>query len=349
MKLGAYSPAAAVSRRNWKMKRVMQVVLLLASLASLTLLASAQEALSAGTVEGTLDSAIATYQLSAEEGDEFFLFLNSADFDPYIEITDSNAEIIATDDDSGAGSNSALLFVAPETATYTVNARAYDGEATGSYALTLVTEIEDVSVGASLDLEMDGATPSAFRFEANGDPVDIVVDSGGEIDTSLRVVSPEGYAVDSSDDAIGSDPALTPIILSAGTYYLVIVPYSEAAIGTVTLSIESAELNALSAEPTIFTFGDAGNEDIATVEVEEGTLYRFEVGAADVSDFNLSLSAADPDLYSYGYFSFTNGLGGTYLYRADVTGTLRVQLSAGFMITDSEGVEFTITFAEVGE
>lgn len=331
------------------MKRVMGVALLLAFLASFTVLTAAQEALSAGTVEGTLDSAIATYQLSAEAGDEFFLFLNSPDFDPYIEITNSENEIVVTDDDSGAGSNSALLFVAPETGTYTVHARAYDGEATGSYALTLVTELEDVTVGASLGLEMDGATPTVFRFEANGDPVNIVVDSDGKIDTSLRVVSPEGYAVDSSDDAIGMDPALTPIILSAGTYYLVIVPYSDAAVGTVTLSIETAELKVLSVEPTTFTFGDAGNEDVATVEVEEGTLYRFDVSAADRSDFNLTLAAADPDLFSYGYFSFTNGLGGTYLYRADVTGTLRVQLSAGFMITESEGVEFTITFAEVGE
>jgi hypothetical protein len=331
------------------MKRVVLIAILLAALASFTLVTAAQDALSAGTVEGTLDSAIATYQLSAEAGDEFFLFLNSADFDPYIEIMNASGESIATDDDSGSGSNSALLFVAPESATYTVNARAYDGEATGSYALTLVTEIADVSAGASLDLEMDGATPSVFRFEANGDPVNIVVNSDGKIDTSLRVVSPEGYAVDSSDDAIGMDPALTPIVLNAGTYYLVIVPYSDAAVGTVTLSINTAELKVLSAEPTIFTFGDAGNEDIATVEVEEGTLYRFEVSAADRSDFNLTLSTADPDLYSYGYFSFTNGLGGTYLYRADVTGTLRVQLSAGFMITESDGVEFTITFAEVEE
>lgn len=331
------------------MKRVMQVVMFLAIMAVFPLLTSAQEALSAGTVEGTLDNASATYELNAEAGDAYFLFLNSADFDPYIEIMDSDNESISTDDDSGAGSNSALLFVAPETATYSVTVRAYNGDATGSYALTLVTEIEDASAGAPIELEMDGITPSVFRFEASGEPVNIVVDSGGEIDTSLKVVSPEGYTVDSSDDAIGSDPALKPIVLNAGTYYLIVVPYSDAAVGTVGLSIEAAELKTLGAEPTIFTFGETGNEDIATIEVEEGTLYRFEVSAGDRSDFNLTLQAADQDLYTYGYFSFTNGLGGTYLYRADVTGIVRVQLSAGFMVTGSEAVEYTVTFSEVGE
>ena len=331
------------------MKRITLVVFLLASLASFTVLTAAQETLSAGTVEGTLDNAIGTYQLNAEAGDEFFIFLNSADFDPYIEIMNGSGESIATDDDSGSGSNSALLFVAPEAATYTVNARAYDGAATGSYALTLVTALEDVTVGTSRELEMDGATPSAFRFEANGEPVNIVVDSGGEIDTSLKVVSSEGYMVDSSDDAVGSDPALTPILLNAGTYYLIVVPYSDAAVGTVTLSIETAVLKPLTAEPTVFTFGDTGTESIATVDVVEGTLYRLEVSAAASSDFNLTLSPANPDLYTYGYFSFTNGLGGSYLYRADITGTLRVQMSAGFMVTGSETVDFTITFAEVEE
>ena len=331
------------------MKRVVLVAFFLALLFGFTVSTSAQQTLSAGTVEGTLDGEIATYQLNAEAGAEFFIFVNSSDFDPYIEVLNASGESIATDDDSGSGSNAALLFVAPESETYTVNARAYNGEATGSYTLTLVTEIEDVSAGASVELEMDGATPQVFRYESNGEPVNMVVDSGGEIDTSLKVVSPDGYAVDSSDDAIGTDPALTPIILSAGTYYLVVVPYSDSAVGAVTLSVQTAELKALGAEPTVFTFGDTGTENIATVDVEEGTLYRFEVSAADTSDFNLSVEAADPDLYTYGYFSFTNGLGGTYLYRADVTGTLRVQLSAGFMIADSDNVEFTITFAEVGE
>lgn len=330
------------------MMRIIRVVIVLVFMASLPILSSAQAAVSAGTVEGTLDNAVATYVLDAAAGGEYFLYLSSADFDPYIEIKNSEGNTVATDDDSGAGSNSALLFVAPEKGTYTVTVRAYDGETTGLYALTLA-EIEDLSVGESLELEMDGATPSAFRFETNGDPLNILVDSGGEVDTSLKVIGQEGYTVDSSDDAIGPDPALMPTILSAGTYYLIVVPYAESAVGPVTVSIETTELKSLSAEPTIFTFGSNGNEDIATIEVEEGTLYRFDVRVAERSDLNLSLSAADPDLYAYGYFSFTYGEGGTYLYRAEVTGLLRVQLNGGFMVSGSEDIDYTITVTEVEE
>jgi hypothetical protein len=336
--------------RIYDMKRVIVALLLLASLASTIVVTSAQEALSAGTVEGTLDNGTATYQLAAEEGDVFFLLLSSPDFDTYVEVLTNQGDSIVTDDDSGMGSNSALLFVAPASGTFDVVVRAYSGDASGAYTLTLIDEIPAVTAGAPVDLDVDGTTSAVFSFEAAGDPVDIIVDSDGKVDTSLTVIDSEGNIVDSSDDAINSDPALLPILLDAGVYYLVISPYSEAAVGAATLSITAAESRALGAEPTVFNFGVGANEEIATVDVEEGKLYRFEVTVAEMGDFNLNLSAVDPDLYTYGYFSFTNGLGGSYLYRADVTGTLQVQLSAGYMVMESEKpVEYTITFAEVVE
>jgi hypothetical protein len=163
------------------------------------------------------------------------------------------------------------------------------------------------------------------------------------------VIDAIGDFVDSSDDAINSDPAFMPIFLDAGVYYLIVVPYSESAVGAATLSVKETESQALGAEPTIYEFGVDANEDLATAAVEEGKLYRFEVTTSVLSDFNLSLSAIEPDLYTYGYFSFTNGFGGTYLYRADITGVLQVQLSAGYMAVDDELIEYAITFTEVEE
>src|SRR5688500_871371 len=100
------------------MKRVIVALLLLASLASTMVVTSAQEALSAGTVEGTLVNGTATYSLKAEEGDVFFLLLSSPDFDTYVEVLTNQGDSIATDDDSGMGSNSALLFIAPASGTF---------------------------------------------------------------------------------------------------------------------------------------------------------------------------------------------------------------------------------------
>ena len=332
------------------MKRVIVALLLMALLASSIAVTSAQEALTAGTAEGTLDGATATYQLTADEGDAFFLLLNSPDFDTYVEVLTNQGDSIATDDDSGMGSNSALLFVAPATGTFDVVVRAYSGDASGAYSLTLIDEISDIATGSSVDLDVDGKTSAVFRFEATGAPVDIMVDSDGKVDTSLTVMDSEGNIIDSSDDAINSDPAFLPILLDAGVYYLVISPYSEAAVGAATLSVAAAESRALGTEPSVFSFGVGANEDIATAAVEEGKLYRFDVTVAEMGDFNLSLSAIDPEQYTYGYFSFTNGFGGSYLYRADVTGTLQVQLSAGYMVSEADKlVEYTITFAEVVE
>jgi hypothetical protein len=331
------------------MKRVFIVVMLSVFLASFPLLASAQETLSAGTVEGTLDNETATYQLTAEEGETFLIFVSSPDFDTYVEVLDDEGDSIDSDDDSGTGSNSVLLFIAPASGTYDVSVRSYSGDATGSYSLTLVDQFPDVALGSEIELDVDGATPAVFRFEATGDPVDMIVDSGGMVDTSLTVIDTLGDFVDSSDDAINSDPAFKPIFLDAGVYYLIVVPYSESAVGTATFSVGGTESIALGTEPTIYEFGVGANENLATVAVEEGKLYRFEVTTPVTSDFNLSLSAIEPDLYTYGYFSFTNGFGGTYLYRADITGILQVQLSAGYMVVDDELVEYAITFTEVAE
>ena len=331
------------------MKRTILVILLAAALASMTFLAAAQEPLVPGTVEGSLSSSQATYELTAEEGQVFFLYLNSPDFDAYLEILDTDGEQVDYDDDSGMDSNSALLFVAPEAGTYSVVARAYDGETTGDYALTLVDSIETLTAGSSVELDVDGATPSIFSLESAGSPLNIVADSGGNVDTSLAVYSAEGYLVDSSDDAIGPDPALTPAVLTEGSYYVLLVPYNESAAGTVSLSVEDAELNVLSAEPAIFTFGDTGRENVATFEVEEGTLYRIEVSTSVVSDFNANLSSLDPDVYTYGYFSYTNGLGGSFLYRADISGVIKAEISAGYAVTEDEAVDYSVTVVEVEE
>jgi hypothetical protein len=331
------------------MKRMSFAVLLVVLLASFPFMTAAQETLSAGTVEGTLENATATYQLTAEEGETFLIFLSSPDFDTYVEVLDDSGDSIDWDDDSGTGSNSVLLFIAPESGTYDVRVRSYSGDATGSYSLTLVDQIQDVTLGSEIELDVDGATPVVFRYEAAGDPVDMIVDSGGSVDTSLTVIDALGEMVDSSDDAINSDPAFMPIFLDAGVYYLIVVPYSESAVGAATLSVKETESQALGAEPTIYEFGVDANEDLATAAVEEGKLYRFEVTTSVLSDFNLSLSAIEPDLYTYGYFSFTNGFGGTYLYRADITGVLQVQLSAGYMAVDDELIEYAITFTEVEE
>lgn len=331
------------------MKRVSFAILLIALLAGFPVLTSAQETLSAGTVEGTLEDGTATYQLTAEKGEAFLIFLSSTDFDTYVEVLDEQGASIETDDDSGSGSNSILLFIAPSTGTFDVIVRAYSGNATGSYSLSVVDQIVDITIGDAIELDVDGATPAVFRYEAAGNPVDIMVDSGGEVDTSLTVMDALGDRVNFSDDAINSDPAFMPIVLDAGVYYLIVIPYSESAVGAATLSISETQSRALGAEPTIYEFGADGSEAMATVEVEEGRRYRFEVSASNVGDFNLSLSAIEPDIYAYGYFSFTNGFGGSYLYHADVSGMLQVQLSAGYMASGDETIEYAITFTEVEE
>ena len=59
----------------------------------------------------------------------------SALSDPYLELFNAEGDRVAFDDDSGAGLNASMTFVAQETGTYYLNARAF-GNNTGQYRLS---------------------------------------------------------------------------------------------------------------------------------------------------------------------------------------------------------------------
>ena len=327
------------------MKRMLVSALLALTLVVVGGTALAQETLQVGTTEGTLKAGeTVAFSLKAASGDVFIITM-SAEYDSYLEILDSTGSYVTSDDDSGRGRDAAAVLVASADRTYTVNARSFDSAAEGAFTLTVSTELADVSVGSPLAVAVDGITTTVVRFVSEGGAYSIVADSGSTVDTSLALVDQTGYRVDNADDSIGIDPAFQRIALEPGTYFLVLAPYSEDAVGEVNLRIEPTVMSILSAEPTVIVFNESLRDDTAQFEVEAGKTYLITVTLDVVDDFNMGLSSADETQFTYGNLSFTQGLGGTFLYVPDITGTIKADISGGFY-SSSESVTYTITVVE---
>lgn len=327
------------------MKRMLVSALLALILAVVSGLALAQGTLKPGTSEGTLKAGeTVAFSLEAASGDVFVISM-SAEFDSYLEILDSTGSYIASDDDSGRGRDAVAVFIAPTSGTYTVNARSFDSSAEGAFTLNVSSEFATATAGSPTAVTIDGVTSTVFQFVSEGGVFSIVADSGGTVDTSLVLFDATGYRVDSADDSIGIDPAFQRVSLDAGTYYLVLAPYSEDVTGETTLRIEPTVMSILSAEPTTIVFNENLRDDTAQFDVEAGKTYLITVTLDVVDDFSMGLSSADETQFTYGNLSFTQGLGGTFLYVPDITGTIQADISGGFY-SSSESVTYTITVVE---
>ncbi|AKM06196.1 hypothetical protein AM2010_104 [Pelagerythrobacter marensis] len=84
------------------------------------------------------------YQFRFEGGKQVFLFLDSSDFDAFLEVRHlndrGNGAPLAVNDDGGQGRNSALTFTPEEGGDYIVRARSLSQGNTGAYTLRIAQE-----------------------------------------------------------------------------------------------------------------------------------------------------------------------------------------------------------------
>jgi hypothetical protein len=265
-----------------KMKRVMAfsglVLLLLVMVAGVF----AQDSIEVGdTVEGTLSESNEEYSLTLSAGDTLVIALDSEDFDAYLEVYDSSGNMVAYNDDGGQGTNARLLFVAAEDDTYTINVRSYFGMGTGVYVLSVSpAEITPLTYNKPLRVELDGGDMLLFVFSGEeGDVINIIADSGNELDTHLTLKDPSDFQIAYNDDSSGVDPALLRVLLrESGNYILELGTYGGRELqGVVTLLIEETELLTLDDGPQVITFDDELSTEVLGVTVDADVPYRLTV------------------------------------------------------------------------
>jgi hypothetical protein len=217
-----------------------------------------------GTVQGMLDveSPTRMYHFTASEGAVISVSLESSAFDATLGLyseTDATAPI-ATDDDGGTGFNSLIgPLTITEGGAYFIAAGSYD-EGVGPFTLRAENiELDPIAFGDMRLIEFTESMQVAWlSFEADGELfANVHVDSGGTIDTQLRLRDPSNAEVAYDDDGgNGMDPELASVpVERPGRYVLELRPFAAGSTGTVRLELSRSSVDSLDDGPATVTVG----------------------------------------------------------------------------------------------
>jgi len=180
------------------------------------------------------------WTFNGTRGDEVMIMLLKREigFDPFLELRDDSGNILISSDDDGGNLNSYIRsYVLPQTGTFTIVARGYEG-GLGSYALTLdLVDNMTIRTVASLNVAYGGFVPLGgidfWEFRATrGQRVNIIANAdtplnnntprNGLLNTHLVIRDSNGDVVAFGDDIavdVLSDAIVVDFLFDvAGTY-----------------------------------------------------------------------------------------------------------------------------------
>jgi hypothetical protein len=309
------------------------------------------------SIEGTADNNTPEFSVALSEGQSVQIDIVSEDFDTYLELLDSNGSIIDENDDGGDGLNSRLFFTAPASDTYIIRVRAFGGDATGDFTVSVsesnvVAEASGgtLSFGDSITVEPDSAQNVVFDFEASqGDVVNISVVATGDSDleATLILTGPTGAEVANSDN-VGSffNPQLRRIELpSTGSYTLTVQGPSESPlVDSFVLSLESTELLLATDGPVTLTLSEEVQFDVVTLDVQNGQSYVVTITADAELDSTLYGDMREPgESFADTRISVSGASEMAFVYTASITGRASFELE--YFTFGSDEVEITIEAA----
>lgn len=258
-------------------------------------------------IEGEIEEGSHLYTFEGEEGQEISIMVDAgegSELDPYVALFSPSGVLVASDDDSGEGSNSLIREATlPESGTYSIVISAYSRE--GAFILTLGAALEPVSAGAvaydaPVQGELVGNQEQAWTFDAQpGDVVTIAVNSAEDatgLDVRVALVDPDGTELTSDDDSGGDSNALIegyPLV-RAGTYTLVVSAFSGE--GSYDLTITSETAASLAIGDTVS--GEVTEDGFLswTFEGQEGDVITLSAARGeDVESLDLYIAVLGPD------------------------------------------------------
>ncbi len=190
------------------------------------------------------------YTFRAARGDVISVRMQraSGDLDPALEIVNSQAQIIANNDDSPGTLDAAINgFTIREDGAYAIIASRFGqaaGRSKGAFVLTLVSGAES-GLGKSIDFALPlvpgvaaqgtiTETSNVQFYEFQGKKDDVVTirmnRTSGELDSFLALLDPSQRELTNDDDSAGNQNALIDgyVLPADGTYYVVATRYERA-------------------------------------------------------------------------------------------------------------------------
>jgi len=193
-------------------------------------------------------------EVTGSEGDEWLIELSEEDvvdismrgvdgMDTVLELYDAQGVRIAIDDDGGEGHNARLIAFIPETATYTLVARGYDG-AEGRYVLEVgelpYEYMGEVEPGDEVNATLTTGIPlHIWAYEGSaGELISISMVGYDNFDSTLELIDPDGRRLAFNDDSEGGVDSYLEVELDyTGWYYILTAGYGYQA-GSYSLHID---------------------------------------------------------------------------------------------------------------
>lgn len=237
-------------------------------------------------------------------------------------------------------------YVLSDTGSYTLSATG-----TGDYTLTLErVESIPVMLGQSVNGTFNEGTQTLyFSYEAttSNQVVDIIVDSGNTLDTTMTLVGPYGYEYNSNDDSEGTvDPALFIESLNdQGTYLIALRPQNPNARlnGEVLFTIRPSELPSLEEGTATLEFDYDNDEQLLTFEGVAGETVRLTLEVVSGDDYATPYVELAQDGTNFANFN----MNGVSRIVADIpvgsTGTVNVSIQSYSVLS------LNVTFERLGQ
>ena len=285
------------------------------------------------TVSGTLDlgdggsrnrsgSRADCYTFSGEAGSRLTFAMDSLDFDTFLFLMDAESEVIDSNDDGPAGTDSRMTVTLPTTREYTLEATSWSETGEGTYTLSVTREAistsltcSTISLGQAVSGELAatdgtssnrlGSQADCYAFAAPSDERITVSLSSDDFDAYLYIQDASGEVLDfNDDDGRGTDSRISGFSVSASTTYTFeATSWGEGATGAYTISLSQVSL-APSTDCSPITVGDAVTGVLEESDAESrnrsesrADCYTFSGTAGDRVD--ISLTSDDFDTYLY--------------------------------------------------
>ncbi|MDE2856754.1 MAG: hypothetical protein OXN94_02790 [Chloroflexota bacterium] len=263
-------------------------------------------------IEGSLVEGRAEIKFEGEGGQYMRIAVRSDDFDPAAALFDRDEAEIAFNDDS-RGRKSAVIgpLRMPYSGAYILEIFPSPSPADlagiqGDFVVSIdpvgVASIEDVD---AVLFSLSASIPAAY-YELSvktGDSLTLAVDSQGNLDSTLQVLSSNGIELAFDDDSgPGFEAEISNLIFDRDdTYVLAVSTFDELAAGSGTITVSRNPARALEDDEVIITLSDKVIRDLVVFHAAEGEslILNLKVLSGAVEDLFVSATVDGMEVMSY--------------------------------------------------
>ena len=303
-----------------------------------------------------------THTIEAQSGELLDIQLTSGTFDTYMEVKDSNGNVVGEDDDGASGTNSRLTLPIHSAGTYTVIVRSFDDNESGPYTLTVRRDaIGEAAEGERVEQfsgqlmdwndRLDDGTPYALHvIEAQaGERLEVHMMSSA-FDSYLQLWDEfETVFAEDDDSGGGLNSMLNFVAPADGQYVIVANSVGEDATGAYNITLRRKTLDAQLAAGNVEILSGTLSDKLGVLA--DGTpMSSHEIEAEAGERLDISMMAGGFDAYLVVFDAQDNKLsedddsgGGTNAQLSVIApsdGTYRIVANS---YSDGAGGPYTIT------